>query len=99
MVPATGRPAWFHASALPETRPTPVTRAKATAPATAHVTRYPAVKAIGNSRDRFRVMREYKATVGATDGNIIAAIITTQTPRNQLTAPRPVQGPLSIPRI
>jgi hypothetical protein len=28
-------------------------------------------------------MCEYSATVGATDGNIIAAIITTQTPRNQ----------------
>src|SRR6266550_1966831 len=44
-------------------------------------------------------MREYNATAGATDGNIIAAIITTQTPRNQLSVPRPVQGPLSIPRI
>src|SRR6266550_358925 len=44
-------------------------------------------------------MREYSATVGATDGNIIAAIITTQTPRNQPSVPRPVQGPLSIPRI
>ena len=44
-------------------------------------------------------MREYKATVGETDGNIIAAIITTQTPRNQPSVPRPVHGPLSIPRI
>src|SRR5215218_10764056 len=44
-------------------------------------------------------MREYSATVGATEGNIIAAIITTQTPRNQPNEPRPVQGPLSIPRI
>src|SRR3954447_18631697 len=44
-------------------------------------------------------MREYSATVGATDGNIIAAIITTQIPRNQPSVPRPVHGPWSIPRI
>src|SRR3954447_3154846 len=44
-------------------------------------------------------MREYSATVGATDGNIIAAIITTQTPRNQLSVPRLVHGPSSMPRI
>src|SRR4026209_1410131 len=44
-------------------------------------------------------MREYSATVGATDGNIIAAILTTQKPRNQPDEPRPVHGPLSIPRI
>src|SRR3712207_4132465 len=44
-------------------------------------------------------MREYRATVGATDGNIIAAIITTQSPRNQPSAPRPVHGPSSMPRI
>src|SRR4051794_7175014 len=43
--------------------------------------------------------RENSATVGATDGNIIAAIITTQTPRNQPTLPRPVHGPASMPRI
>src|SRR5438445_11381071 len=44
-------------------------------------------------------MREYKAIVGATEGNIIAAIITTQTSRNQLRLPRLVQGPASMPRI
>src|SRR6185295_1036919 len=44
-------------------------------------------------------MREYSATVGDTDGNIMAAIITIQTPRNQPPAPRFVHGPLSIPRI
>src|SRR3954449_5946873 len=44
-------------------------------------------------------MRAYSATVGATDGNIIAAIITTQTPRNQASAPRPVHGPSSMPCI
>src|ERR687893_1958854 len=44
-------------------------------------------------------MREYSATVGATDGNIIAAIITTQPPRNQPSAPRPVHGPSSMPCI
>src|SRR4051812_9316889 len=42
-------------------------------------------------------MRAYSATVGATDGNIIAAIITTQTPRNQPSAPSAVPGPASIP--
>src|SRR5262245_33534120 len=44
-------------------------------------------------------MREYSATVGATDGNIIAAIITTHTDRNQPNVPRSVHGPLSMPRI
>src|SRR4051812_9082628 len=48
---------------------------------------------------RPRVIRAYSATVGATDGNIIAAIITTHAPRNQPSAPRPVQGPSSMPRI
>src|SRR3954468_11610515 len=42
-------------------------------------------------------MRAYSATVGATDGNIIAAIITTPTPRNQPNAPSSVPGPASIP--
>src|SRR3954451_12275469 len=42
-------------------------------------------------------MREYSATVGATDGNIIAAIITSHTPANQPSVPRPVQGPSSMP--
>src|SRR3954454_8969657 len=44
-------------------------------------------------------MREYNATVGATDGNIIAAIITTQTPTNQPRVPRSVHGPPSMPCI
>src|SRR3954470_2222935 len=44
-------------------------------------------------------MREYSATVGATEGSIIATIITTQTPRNQANDPSSVHGPLSIPRI
>src|SRR5919106_3642307 len=44
-------------------------------------------------------MRAYSATVGDTDGNIIAAIITIHTPRNQPTAPRSVPGPSSIPRM
>src|SRR3954453_12265775 len=44
-------------------------------------------------------MREYSATVGASDGNIIAAIITTHTPRNQPSVPSAVQGPSSMPRI
>src|SRR4051794_14892182 len=44
-------------------------------------------------------MREYSATVGATDGSIIAAIITTHTPTNQPSVPRPVQDPSSMPLI
>src|SRR5215210_1749492 len=44
-------------------------------------------------------MRAYRATVGDTDGNIIAAIITIHTPRNQPSAPRLVPGPSSIPRM
>src|SRR4051812_41552531 len=44
-------------------------------------------------------MRAYRATVGATDGNIIAAIITTHTPRNQPSAPSAVPGPSSIPAM
>src|SRR3954466_12991494 len=44
-------------------------------------------------------MREYSATVGATDGNIIAAIMTTQTPRNHPSVPSAVQGPSSMPCI
>src|SRR3954469_2435675 len=45
------------------------------------------------------VIRAYNATVGETDGNIIAAIITTHTPRNQPARPRLVHGPLSMTRI
>ena len=48
---------------------------------------------------RFRVICAYSATVGATDGNIIAAIMTTHTLMNQPNVPRPVHGPLSMPRI
>src|SRR5262245_17276139 len=44
-------------------------------------------------------MREYSATVGDTDGNIIAAIITVQTPTNQPSVPRLVPGPASSPSI
>src|SRR3954466_12472491 len=44
-------------------------------------------------------MRVYRLTVGATEGSIIAAIITTQMPRNQPRPPRSVQGPASMPRI
>src|SRR3954463_16227982 len=44
-------------------------------------------------------MRAYSANVGATDGNIIEAIITTHTPRNQPSAPSAVPGPSSIPAI
>ena len=44
-------------------------------------------------------MRAYRETVGATDGNIIAAIITTQMPRNQPSVPSAVPGPSSIPAM
>ena len=57
------------------------------------------VNAAGASGSRVLVIRAYSATVGATDGNIIAAIITTQTPRNQPNVPRAVHGPSSMPRI
>ena len=46
------------------------------------------VNTSGANRD-FLLMREYSATVGATDGNIIAPIMTIQTPRNQPNVPRP----------
>ena len=46
-----------------------------------------------------RLIRAYSATVGATDGNIIAAIITTQTLMNHPNVPRAVHGPLSMPCI
>src|SRR3954452_21332340 len=97
VAPAMGRPECSHARPPPAAcvATTPIT--KAMKPAPAHVARYPVVKATGSSRDL--LIREYSATVGETDGNIIAAIITTQTPRNQPNAPRPVHGPLSIPRI
>ncbi len=48
---------------------------------------------------RPRVIRAYRTTVGASDGNIIAAIITTHTPRNQPSVPRAVHGPSSMPSI
>ena len=53
----------------------------------------------GRLQPRFRVMRAYSAVVGARDGNIIAAIITTHTPQNQPSVPRSVPGPASIPAI
>src|SRR3954447_3239792 len=69
----------------------------ATTPAAPQVARYPVVKATGRTRDL--LIRAYRATVGETDGNIIAAIITIHTPRNQPKVPSAVQGPLSMPRI
>jgi hypothetical protein len=56
------------------------------------------VNATGPSRD-FPLIRVHNATVGATDGNIIAVIMTIETPRNQPNVPRPVHGPSSMPRI
>jgi hypothetical protein len=39
------------------------------------------------------------STIGATDGSIIAAIIVTQIPTYQPSAPRSVPGPASMPRM
>jgi hypothetical protein len=97
--PAVHRPARSHVNRSPEIELSATPIPNATMPAAAHVRRYPAANSSGDSGERCLVMREYSATVGETEGNIIAAIITTQTPRNQPNEPRPVQGPLSIPRI
>ena len=68
-------------------------------PAAAQVSRYPAANSNGSCRQRCLVMRAYNAIAGATDGSVIAAIITTQTPRNPPSVPRAVHGPASMPRI
>ena len=44
-------------------------------------------------------MRTCITTIGAIEGNIIAAIITTQTPRKNPTVPGSVPGPASMPLI
>ena len=96
--PAAGAVPREHVARERGSRPRAI--AKATTPAPAQVSEV----ARGEQQRRAAasaacVMREYSATVGATDGNIIAAIITTQTPRNQPNVPRPVHGPSSMPRI
>src|SRR5262245_46480812 len=68
-------------------------------PAAVHVSRYPAAKSHEEREVRPPAVREYSATVGATDGNIMAVIITTQTPRNQPSVPKAVHGPASMPLI
>src|SRR5205807_4258872 len=83
----------------PNSPPTAAPTANAPTPAAAHVSRYPPTKAIGAIGERCLVIRAYSAAVGATDGNIIAAIITTHTETNQPNAPRCVHGPSSMPRI
>src|SRR5437879_44170 len=97
--PAVHRPTRSHANRSPEVELRVAAIANARTPAAAQVRRYPAANSSGDNGDRCFVMREYSATTGAIEGNIIAAIITTQTPRNQPNEPRPVHGPLSIPRI
>src|SRR3954470_13593082 len=97
--PATARPAFVQARPSPARRVIVVPIAHAPAPAAAPVSRDPAVNADGASGVRTLVIREYNATVGATEGNIIAAIITTQSRTNQPKPLRAVQGPASIPRI
>src|SRR3954453_21593528 len=98
-VPARARPPLSHARASPPSRLEAAPTPQAMAPATVHVTRYPAVKAEGATGVRVFVIRVYNATVGATDGNTTAAIITPQRRTNQPRPPRAVHGPESIPRI
>src|SRR5215211_6156085 len=57
-------------------------------------------KATAAPRSRlFLWIREYMRAIGRIEGNIIAAIITTQTPTNQPRSPRSVPGPASIPSM
>src|SRR5579863_9622591 len=99
VMPARSRPAWSHSRLDPASAEAMAPIARAAKPAAAQVKRYPHTNSSGNTAERLRVIREYKATVGATDGTIMAAIITTQIPRNQPTPPKALQGPLSMPRI
>jgi hypothetical protein len=46
-----------------------------------------------------RAIRANMSTIGAAGGSIIAAIVVTQTPRYQPSAPRSAPGPMSIPRM
>src|SRR3954468_10652043 len=99
VAPATHRPACSHASMSPANPAPAAAIANEVSPAAVHVTRYPEANSSGDNGHRPPLMREYRATVGATDGNIIAAIITIHTPTNQPRVPRPDQGPSSIPSI
>src|SRR5258705_3248451 len=97
--PATQRPVRSQDNASPERRRPSSDTANASRPAAVHVSRYPATNTNGAAGLRVFVMLEYSATVGATDGNIIAAIITSQMPRNQASVPNSAPGPASMPRI
>ena len=55
------------------------------------------MKRSGESGERSLVMREYSATVGATDGNIIAAIITTHDPEEPAERSEAGPGPVVHP--
>ena len=68
-------------------------------PAPVQIMRYPTANSHADAGEEPLVILVYRAIVGATEGNIIAAIITTQTPRNQPRLPSLVQGPASMPRI
>ena len=97
--PAIHRPVRSHASSSLATGHRP-RKAIASRP----LDRSPRDEVAGGEQERRKrrarhVIRAYSATVGATDGNIIAAIITTQTPRNQPNAPSEVHGPSSVPAI
>src|SRR4051794_28521834 len=59
--------------------------------------RYPATKKPVPTR--CRLTRSYTTTIGSTDGNIIAAIITTQTTMKNPSVPGSVPGPASMPSI
>src|SRR6516165_5288739 len=82
-------------------RPEPATAAYATAPHAAHDSRYPVRNAlmraarIRPAEARLR-SRAHSTATGAADGSIIAAIITTHSPRNGSSARPMVPGPLPM---
>src|SRR5215472_11013623 len=84
-------------------RPAPARAAKATAPQAAQASRYP----LRNRPSRATrpkptvaplIRRAHSTATGATDGSIIAAIITTHSPRKGSSARPMVPGPLPMPR-
>src|SRR6516165_11321786 len=84
-------------------RPAPARAAKATTPATAQASRYPPRnKPIRAARagpaEAPLIRRVHSTATGATDGSIIAAIITTHSPRKGSSARPIVPGPLPMSR-
>ena len=84
-------------------RPDPARAAKAMIPATAQASRYPARNvAIRTGRPgpagAPAIKRVHSTATGATDGSIIAAIITSHSPRKGSSARPMVPGPLPMVR-